>query len=343
MKNIAVTPKLNSFGGTRQCVESCIEALKENGINPIVYKHIPKKFVLYSGIFKNIKMLFNKNHSYIFDFTNSLSYNQKNYFNYINFPEYIAEERGKYNKGIWRLYYLPKKLLNPLSKWIMKNSKIDFACNSKYTARRIYETTGRKIRVIYPPCNINNFKNNTKKIKQIISIGGFTEEKNQLMQVEISKSFPNIILKICGSASRNPRYLSKIYNISKDLKNVFLCPNIPFDVLRDELAKSIIFLHTSKYEPFGISTVEAISAGCIPIVHNSGGQKEVVPFKELRFNNKNEAIKKINFVLNMNSKELNSYRKKLQEHVKQFDVEIFKKKIISYVDINKCSSKIKNE
>lgn len=335
MKIAVITPTLNSFGGTTQCAVSCIEALEEKGIVPTIYTFPLKRFVLYSGVFKNIKMLFNQNYDYVFDFTNALSYNKRNYFNYIHFPEYIVEERGKYNKGIWWFYYLPKRLLNPRSRKVIENSKIDFACNSKYTAKRIYETTGRKIRVIYPPCDINKFKNNNKKIKQIISVGGFTGEKNQLMQVEVACSFPEINFKICGSATRNPLYFSKVQGRSKYLRNVFLYPNLPFNRLKDNLTRSLIFLHTSEGEPFGISTVEAISAGCIPVVHNSGGQKEVVPFTELRFNNQKEAIEKIKNVLNMKPKELNSYRTKLQEHIKQFDAKIFKKKLLAFMKHNK--------
>ena len=40
-------------------------------------------------------------------------------------------------------------------------------------------------------------------------------------------------------------------------------------------------------------------------------------------------------LINMKPKELNSYRKKLQEHMKQFDIKIFKKKILGYINIDK--------
>ena len=35
-------------------------------------------------------------------------------------------------------------------------------------------------------------------------------------------------------------------------------------------------LHPEKFEHFGITTVEAMSAGCIPVVIDRGGQKEIV-------------------------------------------------------------------
>ena len=331
--NIAVvTPDLSSYGGGTRCAISCINALKEKGIISDTYQHFFKRFALYNGFLKNIQMLFHQNYDYVFDFTNTLSYNKRNYFNYIHFPEYIVAERGKYNKGLWRFYYWPKKILNPKSRKIVQDSNINFACNSKFTAKRVYETVGRKIDVIYPPCDIDKFKNNNKKRRQVMSIGGFTNEKKQLLQVEISQAFPKINFEICGSATRNPKYLDKVINLSKDLDNVFLNPNVAFNVLKDKLTRSLIFLHTSVGEPFGISTVEAISAGCIPIVHNSGGQMEIVPYEELRFNTKEEAIDRITDVLNMTPQQLCNYRIKLQKHIKQFDSKIFKDKMLKLLN-----------
>ena len=34
--------------------------------------------------------------------------------------------------------------------------------------------------------------------------------------------------------------------------------------------------HPDRAEHFGITTVEAMSAGCVPVVYNAGGQKEIV-------------------------------------------------------------------
>ncbi len=35
-------------------------------------------------------------------------------------------------------------------------------------------------------------------------------------------------------------------------------------------------VHPEKFEHFGITTVEAMAAGCIPVVINKGGQKEII-------------------------------------------------------------------
>ncbi len=299
---------------------------------------VPKGLALYSMFVKNFIMYF-KDYDYCFDFTNSMPFNKKNYFFYIHFPEFRLTERGKYDKGFWKIYYLPKKFLNIFAKNLMQRSKIDCAGNSKFTTKSIFESSKREVPVIYPPCNLNKVRLPIRKQKQIISVGGFTVEKNQEMQIELASKLPMIPFEICGSATRNPLYFHKIKSLSKNIKNIHLNPNEPFNSMKKKLADSLIFLHTSKNEPFGISTVEAIMAGCIPIVPNSGGQKEIVLFKELRFRGVEDAVEKISDVLTWKESKLQRYRKELQEHVKQFDEEIFKNKLIQKLKENEKRQK----
>jgi glycosyltransferase involved in cell wall biosynthesis len=42
------------------------------------------------------------------------------------------------------------------------------------------------------------------------------------------------------------------------------------------LGEAKVYLHLTENEHFGIAVVEAMSAGCVPIVHDSGGPKEIV-------------------------------------------------------------------
>ena len=63
-------------------------------------------------------------------------------------------------------------------------------------------------------------------------------------------------------------------------------PNVPLQQLNDLYSRASIFWHAAGFgagerspermEHFGISTVEAMSAGCIPVVFRGGGQQEIV-------------------------------------------------------------------
>jgi glycosyltransferase involved in cell wall biosynthesis len=55
--------------------------------------------------------------------------------------------------------------------------------------------------------------------------------------------------------------------------------NVRFDRLLDLLCRSKVYVHPLPGEPFGISTVEAMSAGIIPVVPDIGGHTEFVPAK----------------------------------------------------------------
>jgi len=66
-----------------------------------------------------------------------------------------------------------------------------------------------------------------------------------------------------------------------------LHPDLPFAELQDLYARAAIYWHASgygqderrdpvKFEHFGITTVEAMAAGCVPVVINRGGQPELV-------------------------------------------------------------------
>jgi glycosyltransferase involved in cell wall biosynthesis len=66
-----------------------------------------------------------------------------------------------------------------------------------------------------------------------------------------------------------------------------LAPNLSRAALKAALASAKIFWHAAglgesasdhpeRSEHFGVATVEAMAAGCVPIVHNTGGQREIV-------------------------------------------------------------------
>lgn len=55
------------------------------------------------------------------------------------------------------------------------------------------------------------------------------------------------------------------------------------------LKRAKIYLHTMIGEHFGISIVEAMALGCVPVVHNSGGMVEFVP-AQYRYQNTADAV-----------------------------------------------------
>ena len=109
-----------------------------------------------------------------------------------------------------------------------------------------------------------------------------------------------------------------------------LLKNIQRPLLVNCLNKAKVYFHCSR-ETFGITTVEGIAAGCIPIVSDIFGHKETVPFSELRYaeNDHIQAEEKLTCALDG---EFDHQLAKLKEHIKKYDREEFMANIIKFLE-----------
>jgi glycosyltransferase involved in cell wall biosynthesis len=76
----------------------------------------------------------------------------------------------------------------------------------------------------------------------------------------------------------------------------------PLRRVKDLLADAKIYVHCALNEHFGISIVEAMAAGCVPVVHDSGGPREIVSDDVgYRWNSVTEAITQISSLVGNDS------------------------------------------
>lgn len=171
-------------------------------------------------------------------------------------------------------------------------SIVSVICNSSFTKRYIDETFRVNSAVLFPPVAVDQFHPLVKK-KHIISVGRFTRVPGNKKQHEmialfkrVSGQMPAWQFQLAGGVRKEDRlYLTKLEGeIDRSIK---LLPNIPFDKLITLYGEAAIYWHAAgfgedekkhpdRFEHFGITTVEAMSAGCVPIVFNGGGQKEII-------------------------------------------------------------------
>eukprot|EP01125_Pyxidicula_operculata_P020886 TRINITY_DN7851_c0_g1_i1.p1 TRINITY_DN7851_c0_g1~~TRINITY_DN7851_c0_g1_i1.p1 ORF type:complete len:474 (+),score=80.95 TRINITY_DN7851_c0_g1_i1:37-1422(+) len=209
----------------------------------------------------------------------------------------------------------------------------------------------REVHLVYPPVDCSNLRKFplTNRKPYIVSIGQFRKEKNHLLQLE---SF-NYLLKNCSVDNKKDLKLVMIGSVRvgnngdekrlKKLKDraeelgiqdqVIIGKGLPGDAKYEWLKQSSIGLHTMSHEHFGIGIVELMSAGIIPVAHNSGGPKaDIVTnynggrtgFLAIEIE---EYAKAIEYILN-HPKEASEIRKNSRESVEKFSDESFSGQVV---------------
>lgn len=189
-------------------------------------------------------------------------------------------------------------------------------CNSQFTKDFIDKKFDINSSIIYPP--IKRFQSDAMKAKDntILTVGRFsllpngTDYKKQIFLIDAFKKMVDggikdwrlVVVTSFFSGGENGTTMlqahAKGYPI--DIK-----ANITKDEMEELYDKAAIYWHATGYgedlrahpdwaEHFGITTVEAMGAGCIPVVINAGGQREIVQDGEngMLWDNEEELLKK---------------------------------------------------
>lgn len=190
--------------------------------------------------------------------------------------------------------------------------------------RRTYEKYTCKGPVIYPPLLEKIGFNFSDKEDLILMISRISKEKNIEMIGELSNRIDSKFVVVGFVTDKNRKYLEKL---KKRFPNLTITPNASSDEKMRYLGKAKILLHTAINEPYGMTKIEGMAAGCVPLVHNSGGNPENVPsgctFKDL-----DEAEQKIIKILRDYNIET---AMKMSNFVSKMDVNNFKQQIRQYL------------
>lgn len=237
-------------------------------------------------------------------------------------------------KGLWSLYYKPYYAISKRFVDQINNDNIHLVANSKYIQESIKKKFDKNSIVIYPPVELSEFTNDAiKSERTIVTISRYSQEKNLEYAIKVTNNIQAKHVIIGNTKTKaNEIYYDKLQGIiDNDGKSgTLLLKNIKRRQVIEHLKYSKVYLHASP-ETFGISIVESIASGCIPIVPDNSAHKETVPFTELRFNpnNLDDAREKIENAL---SGKFDYLLESLQEHVRNFGKDIFKKSLLNYIN-----------
>lgn len=182
--------------------------------------------------------------------------------------------------------------------------------NSDWTASITSDIYNKYPEVVYPPINTNEFESVTRSWKErekgFICIGRVKPQKNILRNIEIvsqlrKKGF-DVHLHIIGPISDN-NYGESVRKAATDQEGVFLEGRVRRDRLVNFIKTHKYGIHGKENEHFGMAVAELVAGGTLPVVHNSGGQREIVSQQDqLLYDTASEAVDNISNILNRDDK-----------------------------------------
>jgi glycosyltransferase involved in cell wall biosynthesis len=176
--------------------------------------------------------------------------------------------------------------------------------NSNYVASWVERRWACRSEVVYSACNLIGPADTIKR-PSILNVGRFFHDapgahhKRQDVLLETFRRMVDTGMVDTGTAewdlhlvgnvgpdSRDQDFVERLERAGESYQ-VRISTRLPFDALRREYQAASIYWHAtgygcdherepSKQEHFGMSIVEAMSAGAVPLVYNGGGPREIV-------------------------------------------------------------------
>ena len=309
-------------GGERYMLTaaSCLSSLHEVEVfwdDSEILARAHEKFQLNLSKVKVVKNIFSSNTSIVTRFLQSRKYDRIIFLSDGSIPLTLAKKTLLH-------FQFPvewvdaKSIFNSLK--IKKISQV--ICNSNYTKSYIDKKFNVNSSVLYPPCGekVNRVYDKEKK-NIILSVGRFdllpdgTTFKKHEFLIETFKEMVKdglrnwdfiIVLSYLPGMALRVKELEEAVGGS----GIKIIKNADFSEIKNLYSKAKIYWHAAGYkidvakrpelaEHFGITTVEAMSHGVVPVVINSGGQKEIVDDGENGYlwNDKHELMQKTNRVI----------------------------------------------
>ena len=168
--------------------------------------------------------------------------------------------------------------------------------NSQFTAQWIARYWGVQAEVLYPPVDVDSFGPGAK-VARVISVGRFFAGSHNKKHDVMVQAFRDLcdaglrgweyhLVGNVGDREEDAAYLERVTALAEGYPIYVHC-DAPFSDLQALYAGSKLFWHATGYgedieasperfEHFGITTVEAMAAGCVPVVIAAAGQTEIV-------------------------------------------------------------------
>jgi glycosyltransferase involved in cell wall biosynthesis len=172
---------------------------------------------------------------------------------------------------------------------LMKNTLV--LTNSEYSRKTILNAFNVDAKILYPPVDVSSFREAALDSNQrediIIVISRIAPDKQIENAIEVARMMRSRGIGkgmiIAGNLHRyDHQYYQQLKNMIADYDlpdYISLQTNISFNKLLQLMQWAKVYFHPRIDEHFGISIVEAMASGLVPVVSNIGGHIEFVPSK----------------------------------------------------------------
>jgi glycosyltransferase involved in cell wall biosynthesis len=240
----------------------------------------------------------------------------------------------KYSKSFaWRMYLQPYKAL-ALSSARKDRNRIRLMTLTKFSQTAIRQEYGLDSEIVYAPVDVSRYGkrwDNEDRRNNILVLARISPEKKIENAVDLLKKVRVLdgrwTMSVVGSLSPwNRRYFDHLRKLAGDLPVDFMI-DATSDQLESEISTSKYYLHTMKAEHFGISVVEAMSGGLIPLVPDFGGPTEFVP-SQFQYRSLDDAARRM-----VESKDrLSDFRATVHETAQDFSEKRFRERVKSVIE-----------
>ena len=290
-------PYLDDLGGGEKYMVSLAQCLSSNNSVTIFWnnkndlKRVADRFSLDISRINVRKNIFSRDYPFLKRCFDSLSYDAIVVLSDGSIPFVLS-------KKLFIHFQQPMPSVKMSLKNSLKKIKVtSFFCNSFFTKSFIDKEFGINSKVIYPP--VSGTSSTGKKENIILHVGRFRDMKSKLQDYKKQGLMSDVFKKMVNSDLKDWKFIlavglqdddrPKFNRLQKSIQGypIEFSINLSNGDLRKVYSKSKIYWHASGYgenldrnpqlaEHFGISTVEAMGAGIVPVVINAGGQREIV-------------------------------------------------------------------
>ncbi|MGB9959062.1 MAG: glycosyltransferase [Candidatus Bathyarchaeales archaeon] len=215
--------------------------------------------------------------------------------------------------------------------------------NSIFLKKIIQRHFNGDVLVVYPPVDVRKLLNFGKRMRcredVVVSVSRLRSGKNLEIIPKIAEKVEKGKFLIFGSADQaSSEVIARLTRVIDSLNvggRVRLFVNEPFEKLWETISSAKIFLHTQFTEAFGMSVVEGMAAGCVPVVPRCGGPWfDILECKQgvygFSYRNVEEAADLINTLLSDEGLRVD-VAARAAERAKSFDSAVFERKILDIV------------